>query len=314
MAIVFATIYSVTSRHPVCTGSWPKNGDAHPTFVPRCIGVVSRNRRGRPRVLHLRRSSASWMNAQSLLRTGHCDEKNCMDRVNKNRYSIIRSGLPTTTFVALANLRYINALNNSNNNNDIFSHPPQHLDVSRCLLWTDTASSNLSEAWCVSWEAGSRLQWSTSHWRLTIQSNNLVSTFPSYVVCAELLPHWQQLLCSKSTQAGTGVLWQVRTCDGPDNVWHNKRVSSIASFVMVACTDCTLSTILQLTDWKERAWKHSRMRDATLAMALCLSVTSRYCFEMAGRIELFLTRTLPSTYPTLCCKVTGISGATSQTL
>ena len=26
-------------------------------------------------------------------------------------------------------------------------HPPQHL-VSQCTLWTEVASSNLSEAWC----------------------------------------------------------------------------------------------------------------------------------------------------------------------
>jgi len=45
--------------------------------VFRCIGVVNRNRRGRPRVIHLRLSSASWLNAQSLLHIGHCDETNC---------------------------------------------------------------------------------------------------------------------------------------------------------------------------------------------------------------------------------------------
>jgi len=36
-------------------------------LVPQCIGVVNRNLCGRPRVLHIRRSSASSMTAQSLL-------------------------------------------------------------------------------------------------------------------------------------------------------------------------------------------------------------------------------------------------------
>ena len=40
---------------------------------------------------------------------------------------------------------------------DIFDHPPQRL-MSVCPMWTDTASSNIKDAWCDSW-----LQWSTSH-------------------------------------------------------------------------------------------------------------------------------------------------------
>ena len=35
--------------------------------VLRCTGVVNRNRLGRPSVLHLRLSSASWLNAECLL-------------------------------------------------------------------------------------------------------------------------------------------------------------------------------------------------------------------------------------------------------
>ena len=38
---------------------------------------------GRPCVLHLRRSSASWLNAHTLLHIGHCCEK-CVDWTNKN--------------------------------------------------------------------------------------------------------------------------------------------------------------------------------------------------------------------------------------
>jgi len=42
----------------------------------RCTGVVNRNRRGRPRVLHLRRSSPSWLTTQILWYIGHCGENN----------------------------------------------------------------------------------------------------------------------------------------------------------------------------------------------------------------------------------------------
>jgi len=45
-----------------------------------CVLVLSTEvLEGRPRVLHLRLSSASWMNAQNLLHIGHFDEKNCVD-------------------------------------------------------------------------------------------------------------------------------------------------------------------------------------------------------------------------------------------
>ena len=42
------------------------------------------------------------------------------------------------------------------------------------------------------------------------------------VMCAELLPHRQRLLCCKSTQVGLGVLRRVWTWDGPNNVPHSK--------------------------------------------------------------------------------------------
>ena len=42
-----------------------------------------------------------------------------------------------------------------------------------------------------------------------------------------------------------------------------------------------------------------RYASAVLAVVVCLSVTSRYCIETTGRIELVLARRLPSTYPTL---------------
>ena len=45
--------------------------------VTRCIGVVNITRRRSTSCITLRRSSASWMNAQSLLHIGHCDKKNC---------------------------------------------------------------------------------------------------------------------------------------------------------------------------------------------------------------------------------------------
>ena len=49
----------------------------------------------------------------------------------------------------------------------------------------------------------------------------------------------------------------------------------------------------------------------TVCLSACLSVrpsvTNRYCIERTGRIELFLARTLPSTYPTLCCKEIWVS-------
>jgi len=40
------------------------------------VGWATKVVDGRPRVLHLRWSSASWLDAQSLSHIGHCDEKN----------------------------------------------------------------------------------------------------------------------------------------------------------------------------------------------------------------------------------------------
>jgi len=49
----------------------------------------------------------------------------------------------------------------------------------------------------------------------------------------------------------------------------------------------------------------------TVYLSACLSVrpsvTSRYCIETTGRIELFLVGMLPSIYPTLCCKEIWVS-------
>ena len=45
----------------------------------------------------------------------------------------------------------------------------------------------------------------------------------------------------------------------------------------------------------------------SVCLSVCPSVTSRYCIERTARIELFLAWTLPSTYPTLCCKEIWVS-------
>jgi len=50
-----------------------------------------------------------------------------------------------------------------------------------------------------------------------------------------------------------------------------------------------------------------RYASAVLAVVVCLSVTSRYCIETTGRIELVLARGLSSTYPTPCYKEIRVS-------
>jgi len=73
-------------------GKMPEGGNVQGVNVlSRCIGAVNRNRRGRLCVLHYRRSSASWMNAQSLLHTGHCDHKNC--GLNKKKLVVMATSL-----------------------------------------------------------------------------------------------------------------------------------------------------------------------------------------------------------------------------
>ena len=109
----------------------------------------------------------------------------------------------------------------------------------------------------------------------------------------------------------------------------------IAPVQCVGLIDCVISVFFLTTvrgDFYRRQWRHWRYRnrqwwaflprDAIPArgircrrvsdrLSVCLSVrpsvTSRYCIETTGRIELFLVGMLPSIYPTLCCKEIWVS-------
>ena len=60
-----------------CPGGMSVTGGQCPFPSVSCGQEKSSTVAGRPSVLHLRLSSASWLNAQSLLHIGHCDEKMC---------------------------------------------------------------------------------------------------------------------------------------------------------------------------------------------------------------------------------------------
>jgi len=85
-----------------------------------------------------------------------------------------------------------------------FSHPPRRL-VSRSPAPTDTASSNLAEAWCDS--PVSRLQWSTGH--LWVTDHKRPGFDLPRRTCIEPFSHQPWPLCYRSTQVDLAVLLTV---------------------------------------------------------------------------------------------------------
>ena len=69
----------------------------------------------------------------------------------------------------------------------------------------------------------------------------------------------------------------------------------------------TLVSIFTARRYSSAGYSLSSCVRPFVCLPVCPSVTNRYCIERTGRIELFLARMLPSTYPTLCCKEIWVS-------